>query len=105
MDYHETFVPVAKMDSNRLVLAISTSKHREVHNMDVNSAFLHGDIHEKIYMKQPKGYITDPYLVCKLNKSLYRLKQAPREWYSKMDAFLFSQKFQSCRSDPNVYLN
>ena len=55
--------------------------------MDVKSAFLHGDIHEEIYMKYLEGYITDPYLVCKLKKSLYRLKQAPREWYSKMDAF------------------
>ena len=72
--------------------------------MDVKSAFMHGDIHEEIYMKQLEGYITDPSLVCKLNKSLYRLKQAPREWYSKMDAFLLSQKFQRCRSDPNVYL-
>ena len=44
--------------------------------MDVKSAFMHRDIHEEIYMKNPKGYITDPYLVCKLKKSLYRLKQA-----------------------------
>ena len=87
MDYHETFAPVAKMDSICLVLAFSTSKHWEVHYMDVKSAFLHGDIHEEIYMKHPEGYITDPSLVCKLKKSLYGLKHAPREWYSKMDAF------------------
>ena len=104
MDYHETFAPVAKMDSICLVLAISASKHWEVHHMDVKSEFLHGDIHEEIYMNHPKGYITDPSLVCKLKKSLYGLKQAPREWYSKMDAFLLSQNFQRCRSDPNVYL-
>ena len=55
-------------------------------------------------MKNPKGYISDPSLVCKLNKSLYRLKQAPREWYSKMDAFLLFQNFQRCISDTNVYL-
>ena len=91
MDYHETFAPVAKMDSIRLVLAIFASKHWEVHHMDVKSAFLHGDIHEEIYMNHPEGYISDPYLVYKLNKSLYGLKQAPREWYSKMDAF-FSRK-------------
>ena len=102
MDYHETFASVAKMDSIRLVLAISASKHWEVHHVDVKSAFLHGDLHEEMYMKQPEGYITDPYFVCKLKKSLYELKQAPREWYSKMDAFLLSQNFQRCRSDPNV---
>ena len=72
--------------------------------MDVMSAFLHGDIHEEIYMKNPEVYISDPYLVYKLKKSLYRLKQAPREWYSKMDAFLLLQNFQSCKSDPNVYI-
>ena len=55
VDYHETFAPVAKMDSICLVLAISASKHWEVHHMDVKSAFLHGDIHEEICMKQPKG--------------------------------------------------
>ena len=55
-------------------------------------------------MKHPEGYIYDPSLFCKLKKSLYRLKQAPREWYSKMDAFLLLQNFQSCKSDPNVYI-
>ena len=84
MDYHETFALVAKMDSIRLVLAISASKHWEVHHMDVKSAFIHGDIHDEIYMKQHEGYISDPSLVCKLKKSLYGLKHAPREWYSKM---------------------
>ena len=72
--------------------------------MDFNSTFLHGDIHEEIYINHIEGYISNPSLVCKLKKSLYGLKQAPREWYSKMDAFLLSQKFQRCRSDPNVYL-
>ena len=62
VDYHETFVPVAKMESILLVLAISAFKHWEVHHMDVKSAFLHGDIHEEIYMNHTKGYITDPSL-------------------------------------------
>ena len=64
LDYHETFAPVSKMDSIRLVLAISASKHWEVHHMDVESAFMHGDIHEDIYMNHPEGYITDPSLGC-----------------------------------------
>ena len=73
--------------------------------MDVKSAFIHGYIHEEIYMKHPDGYISDPSLVCKLKKSLYGLKQDPREWYSNMDAFLVSQNFQRCRSDSNVYIH
>ena len=92
MDNHKTFASVPKMVSIRLVLEISASKHWKVHHMDVKSAFIHGYIHEEIYMKQPEGYISNPYLVCKLKKSLYGLKQAPREWYSKMDAFLLLQK-------------
>ena len=72
--------------------------------MDVKSAFIHGDIHEEISMKHPEGYISDATLVCKLHKSLYGLKHAPRSWYAKMDAFLLSQKFQRCKSDPNVYI-
>ena len=90
VDYHETFALVAKMDSIRLVLAISASKNWEVNHMDIKSEFLHGYINEEIYMKQPEGYISDPSLVYKRKKSLYGLKQAPREWYSKMDAFLLS---------------
>ena len=93
VDYHETFALVAKMESIRLVLAISASKHWEVHHMDVKLAFLNGYIHEEIYMNHPKGYITDPSLVFKLKKSLYGLKQAPREGYSKMDTFLLSKNF------------
>ena len=81
------------MDFIRLVFSIVASMHWEVHHADVKSAFIHGDIDEEIYMKHPKGYITDPSLVCKLKKSLYGLKQTPREWYSKMDAFLLSQNF------------
>ena len=72
--------------------------------MDVKYAFIHGYIHEEIYMKHPEGYISYPCFVCKLKKSLYGLKQDLREWYSKMDAFLLSQNFQRCKSDPNMYI-
>ena len=74
MDYHETFALVAKMDSIGLFLTIAASKHWEVHHMDVKSAFLHGYLHEEIYMNHTKGYISDPSLVCKLQMSLYGLK-------------------------------
>ena len=65
--------------------------------MDVKSAFLHGDLKEHIYMNQTEGYIEDSSLVCKLAKYRYGIKQAPREWYSKMDAFLMSQRFEICK--------
>ena len=94
MEYNETFTPVARMDSIRLLLTIVASKRWEVHHMDVKSAFLHGDLEEEMYMKQPEGFIDDPSLVCRQRKSLYGIKQAPRAWYSKMDTFLISQKFE-----------
>ena len=72
--------------------------------MDVKSSFLHGDLKEEIYMKQNKGYIDDSSLVFKLRKSLYGFKQAPKAWYSKMDSFLMSQRFERCKSYCNVYI-
>ena len=62
------------MDSKRLVLVVAASKRWEVHHIDVKRSFLHGDLKEEIYMKQPEGYIEDSSLVFKLRKSLYGLK-------------------------------
>eukprot|EP00253_Pinus_taeda_P024351 PITA_24351 len=72
--------------------------------MDVKSVFLHGDLHEEIYMEQPLGFIqTNFSLVCRLKKSLYGLKQAPRAWYAKMDSFLLDTGFSRRHSDNIVY--
>eukprot|EP00253_Pinus_taeda_P033844 PITA_33844 len=104
IDYTETFSPVAKMNSIRLVLSLAASLKWEVNQMDVKSAFLHGDLHEEIYMEQPIGFIqTDSSLVCRIKKSLYGLKQAPRAWYAKMDNFLLESGFSRCYSDNTVY--
>eukprot|EP00253_Pinus_taeda_P031679 PITA_31679 len=92
------------MNSVRLVLSLAASFKWEVHQMDVKFAFLHGDLHEEIYMEQPTGFIqTDSSLVCHLKKSLYGLKQAPRAWYAKMDSFLLESGFSRCHSDNTVY--
>ena len=87
VDYREIFALVAKMDSIRLVLAITAPKRWEVHHMDVKSAFIHGELQEEIYMQQPGCFIENPSLVCRLKKSLYGLKQALKNWYAKMDNF------------------
>ena len=72
--------------------------------MGVKYSFLHGDLHEEIYMEQPLGYVQDKSsLVCLLKKSLYGLKQDPRAWYAKMDTFLLDTSFSRCHSDSNVY--
>ena len=74
IEYNETFAPVAKMDSIRLALAIAALKQWEVHRMDVKCDFINGDITEEIYMHQHEGFVSNPYLVCRLKKSLYGLK-------------------------------
>jgi len=92
------------MNSIRLVLSLAASFKWEVHQMDVKSALLHGDLHEEIYMEQTIGFIKiDSSLVCQLKKSLYGLKQAPRAWYAKMDSFLLESGFFRCHSDNTVY--
>ena len=73
--------------------------------MDVKCDFLNGDITEDIYMQKTKGFVTNPYFLCMLKKSLYGLKKAPRAWYVKIDGFLLSLSFVRYKSDPNVYLN
>ena len=73
--------------------------------MDVKCDFLNGDLTEDIYMYKPEGFVSNPYLVCRLKKSLYGLKQTPMAWYAKIDAFLLSMSFVQCKYDPNVYLN
>ena len=78
VDCTNTFALVEKMDSIMLVLAIAASKRCEVHHMDVKSDFLHGDVHEDIYMHQTKGFIHVPSLVYKLKKSPYGLKEDPK---------------------------
>ena len=93
VDYTETFTPIAKMDSVRLVLAIATSKGWQVHHMDVKCEFLNGELQEDIYMQKPEFLQEDASLFCRLKKSLYGLRKAPRALYAKMDAFLLSIGF------------
>eukprot|EP00253_Pinus_taeda_P019127 PITA_19127 len=92
------------MNSIHLVLSLAASFKWEVHQLDVKSTFLHGDLHEEIYMEQPIGFIQiDSNLVCQLKKSLYGLKQASRAWYAKMDSFLLESGFSRCHSYNTVY--
>eukprot|EP00253_Pinus_taeda_P003579 PITA_03579 len=81
-DYTETFSPVSKKDSLRVIMAFVAHFHLELQQMDVKTTFLNGDLEEEIYMKQPEGFPSSDgeKLVCKLKKSLYGLKQASRQW-------------------------
>ena len=103
IDYNEIFSPVVKFKTIRLMLAIVVQFNLELEQLDVKTAFLHGDLEEKIYMSQPAGYVDsiNPNHVCLLKKSLYGLKQSPRQWYKRFDNFVIDigfvrSKFDSC---------
>ena len=105
IDYEEIFSPVVKMSSIRAVLDLAASMDLEIEQLDVKTAFLHGELEEEIYMKQPQGFeVQGENLVCRLRKSLYGLKQAPRQWYRKFDAFMGEHRFAKTESDHCVYV-
>ena len=105
IDFEETFSPVVKMSSIRVALSLAACLNLEVEQLDVKTAFLHGDLEEEIYMQQPEGFEEKEKenLVCKLKKSLYGLKQAPRQWYKKFDSFMMIHGCSRTSSDHCVF--
>ena len=104
-DYDDTFAPVARYSSIRLILAVANQLNLEVHQMDVKTAYLNGDLEHEIYMKQPEGYADEDQkdLVCRLRKSLYGLKQSARCWNITIDSFLKESGYVQSNADPCVY--
>jgi hypothetical protein len=106
IDFDEIFSPVVKMSSIRVVLSLAASLDLEIEQMDVKTAFLHGDLEEEIYMEQPEGFRVkgkEDY-VCRLKKSLYGLKQAPRQWYKKFESVMEEQGYRKTTSDHCVFV-
>ena len=103
IDYTETFSPTARMTSIRMFMQMAIEQSMMVHQMDFNCAYLNADIDAEIYMKQPEGFKKDPGLVCKLNKSLYGLKQSGRLWNGMLDKFLKENDFTNSLADTCVY--
>lgn len=106
IDYEDTFSPVVKAATIRLVLAIAVSRNWCLRQLDVKNAFLHGKLEEEVYMTQPPGYedASKPYHVCRLDKAIYGLKQAPRAWYSRLSSKLISLGFVTSKGDVSLFI-
>lgn len=102
-DYNETYSPTAKLTTFRILLAIAVHHGYLVHQMDVKYAFLNGLLNEEIYLQQPDGF-KKSISVCKLNRSLYGLKQASRMWNERFNEFTVKLGFKRCLSDQCLYI-
>jgi transposase InsO family protein len=106
VDYFDTYSPVTRITSIRMLIAIAALYNLEIHQMDVKTAFLNGELDEEIYMEQPEGFIVPgkEKKVCRLVKSLYGLKQTPKQWHEKFDNAMMSNGFRINECDKCVYV-
>ena len=90
IDFFDTYAPVARITSIRVLMTLASIFYLYVHQMDVKSAFLNGDLDEEVYMEQLKGFVMfgNEKKFCKLVKSLYGLKQVPKQWHEKFDSVI-----------------
>jgi len=106
VDYNDVFSPVVKHSSIRTFFSIVAMHDLELEQLDVKTAFLHGELEEEMYMDKPEGFIVpckEDY-VCKLKRSLYGLKQSPRQCYKRFDSLMLSHGFKRSDYDSCVYI-
>lgn len=105
IDFEEVFAPVARIETVRFIIGLAASNGWEIHHLDVKTAFLHGELKEDVYVKQPEGFVIEgsENKVYKLKKALYGLRQAPRVWNEKLNNVLERLKFTKCSKEPSLY--
>nr|GEU76340.1 retrovirus-related Pol polyprotein from transposon TNT 1-94 [Tanacetum cinerariifolium] len=106
IDFEESFTPVARLEAIKIFLAYAAYKNMVIYQMDVKTAFLNGNLREKVYVSQPDRFMdpNNPNHVYKLKKALYGLKQAPRAWYDMLSSFQISQDFSKGSVDPTLFI-
>ncbi|KAL0558837.1 hypothetical protein IC582_003419 [Cucumis melo] len=106
IDFEETFSPLARFETMRIVLALAVQQQWPVYQFDVKSAFLNGELQEEVYVEQLEGFDKkdSEEKVYKLTKALYGLKQAPRAWYSKIDEYFQQNGFKRSANEPTLYV-
>jgi hypothetical protein len=106
VDFDQTFSPIVKPATIQTMLHLAASRRWPVHQLDVKNAFLHGELAECVYCRQPVGFVNEqlPDHVCLLSKSLYGLKQAPMVWFQHFGGHLHQIGFQATRSDTSLFV-
>ena len=106
VDFDEVYAPVSKHTSLRALLAIAAERDLELHQLDVKTAFLNGELEEDVYVQQPPGYQEgDANMVCHLKRALYGLRQAPRTWHLRLKKELETIGYQAAEADPGLFIN
>ena len=103
LDYTETFSPVAKLNSIRIIISLAANHDWPLHQLDVKNTFLHGDLNEMVYMAQPLGFESKRECVCHLKKSIYGLKQSIRAWFDKFNKVVVSHGMTRSQVDHSVF--
>lgn len=106
LDYAETFSPVIKSTTIRIILGVAVDRSWPIRQLDINNAFLQGSLTEEVFMAQPPGFVDKdrPDYVCKLRKAVYGLKQAPRAWYIELRSYLLTLGFVNSISDTSLFI-
>ena len=104
IDYLETFAPVAKMNTVRVLLSLAANLGWNLQQFDVKNAFLHGDLEEEIYMEVPPGFESKKGMVCKLKKALYGLKQSPRAWFGRLTKVMVTLGYKQSQGDHSLFI-
>ena len=106
VDYTKVFALVARMDTIRMIIALAAQMNWTIYQLDVKSAFLHGEQSEEVFVEQLRGYEQkdNPHKVYKLKKALYGLKQAPRAWFSRIEPHFVNEGFERCHNEHTLFV-
>ena len=107
VDYLDTFAPIAKLNTVRVILSLATNLDWSLHQFEVKNAFLHSTLEEEVYMEVPPGYSTTTQepVVYRLKKALYGLKQSPRAWFGRFTGVILRMGYRQSQGDHTLFFH